>query len=229
MNTKVNNELTARPLSPKLRHIGPVWTRLLLLVTLFDGREAQAQMPMGIIEGHLAAFENSTLQVNLANGKQIQCAVDGRTFVDRQRRRLTLNDLKIGDFLELVTERHSPARPCFARMIHLAEEGLRFGGRDRVGQVTRATETISPRGNVHLAGVVRDVQANSLELRTKQDGTLRLRLRPDTQFVQDGLPVKKEDLDRQLRVSVRCGYALDGELEAYQIVWGSILPRTPVP
>jgi len=30
-------------------------------------------------------------------------------------------------------------------------------------------------------------------------------------------------------VSVRCGYALDGELEAYQIVWGNILPRSPVP
>lgn len=229
MNKKVNNGLTAHPFSPKLRRIGPVWTRLLLLVTLISAHPLFSQMPLGIIEGRLSAFENSTLQVDMANGKQIRCAVDSRTFVDRQRRRLTLNDLKIGDFLELVTERHSPARPCFARMIHLAEEGLRFGGRDRVGQVTRATETISPRGNVHLAGMVRDVQTNSLELRTKQDGTLRLRLRPDTQFVQDGLPVTKEALDRQLRVSVRCGYALDGELEAYQIVWGSILPRTPLP
>jgi hypothetical protein len=215
--------------SPDFRRHGRLWPLLLLLLTLWLPLPGAAQMPLGIIEGRLVAFENSILQVNLASGKQIQCAVDSRTFVDRQRRRLTLNDLKIGDFLELVTERHSPTRPCFARMIHLAEDGLRFAGRDRVGQVTRATETISPRGNVHLAGVVRDVQPHSLELRTKQDGTLRLRLRPDTQFVQDGLPVKREDLPPWLRVSVRCGYALDGELEVYQVVWGGILPRSPLP
>lgn len=215
--------------SPCLRRIGLARLRLFLLLTLVAGLALQAQMPMGIIEGRLLGLENSILQLELANGKQLQCAVDSRTFVDRQRRRLTLNDLKIGDFLELVTERHSPSRPCFARMIHLAAEGLRFGGRDRVGQVTRATETISPRGNVHLAGVVRDLQTNVLELRTKQDGNLRLRLRPDTQFVQDGLPVTREDLNLQLRVSVRCGYALNGELEVYQIVWGSILPRAPLP
>jgi hypothetical protein len=203
--------------------------RTTLLLSLILTPAAHAQMPLGIIEGRMAALENSLVFVDLANGKQISCAVDSRTFVDRERKRLTLNDLKIGDFLELVTERHSPARPCFARMIHLASNELRFGGRHRVGQVTRATETISPRGNVHLTGVVRELQPALLEIRTRQDGVLRLRVRPDTQYVQDGLSVKREELPLHVRVNVRCGYALDGELEAYQVVWGGILPRSTVP
>jgi hypothetical protein len=114
-------------------------------------------------------------------------------------------------------------------MIHLSTGQLRFGGRYAIGQVTRATETISPRGNVQLGGVVRELQPESLELRTKQGESHRLRLRPDTAFVKEGLRVTREELTENQRVSVRCGYALDGELEVYQIVWGGILPRPAVP
>jgi hypothetical protein len=184
---------------------------------------------LGIIEGRLAEVGTTFLRLELAGGQKVDCSIDGRTYVDRDRSRLSLKDLKIGDLLELVTERHGPQKACFARMIHVATGGLRFGGRLEVGQITRATETISPRGNVNLAGVVRDLQQASLELRTKQDGVFRLRLRPDTSYVREGIRVGREDLKANLRVSIRCGYTLDGELEAYQIIWGGILPRTSAP
>lgn len=184
-----------------------------------------AQTPLGIIEGHFLSLEDSQIQIQLANGKTMPCAVDGRTYLDRERRRLALKDLKAGDFLELVTERHGPLRPCFARMIHVSAGQLRFGGRFEVGQVKRATETISPRGNVNLSGLVRDLQQHWLEIRTRQGEVFRLKLRPDTVFSRDGVRVTQTELAPNQRVNVRCGYSLDGELEAYHLVWGDILPR----
>jgi hypothetical protein len=183
------------------------------------------QVPLGIQEGKLLSVDKTHVEVELASGGTLKCAVDNRTFIDRQRRRISLNELKEGDFLEMVTERHGPLRPCFARMIHLTSGQLRFGGRYEVGQVKRATETISPRGNVQIAGVVRDLQPTALELRTKQGETFQVRLRPDTIWVRDGVRVERDVLEVNQMVSLRCGYSLSGELEAYQLVWGSILPR----
>ncbi len=173
--------------------------------------------------------EKLFLTLTLEDRRELRCAVDGRTYVDRERQRMSLNDLKIGDFLEMVTERQGAGKGCFARMIHIANGQRRFGDRHRVGQVTRATETISPRGNVNLSGMVRDLQPNSMELKTRQEGSFRLRIRPDTKFVRDGVVVEREDLLSNQRVSVRGGYAMDGELEAFQVVWGGILPRVTLP
>jgi hypothetical protein len=206
------------PLSLDLR-VGLLW----ILFTGAASARLAAQMPLGIIEGHLVDRNLTHVALDLEGARRVSCAVDGRTFVDRERQRLSLNDLKIGDFLEIVTERHGLAKGCFARMIHIANHQRRFAGRHGVGEVARATETISPRGNVEVTGVVRDLQPGSLEVKTRQDGAIRLRLRRDTAFVRDGVGVDRSALGSSQRVSIRAGYALDGELEAYQVVWGSIL------
>ena len=49
-------------------------------------------------------------------------------------------------------------------------------------------------------------------------GTLR-----DTRFREDGLRVEPSSLHSSTRVFVRAGKNLDGEIEAYEIVWGEIL------
>ncbi len=215
--------------SPEFRSCGLRGLLLGVIVTVGGVAELGGQVPLGIIEGRLTEVEGGRVTVELADGRKVGCAVDHRTYVDRERRRIGLTELKTGDFLELVTERHGPGQPCFARMIHLATGALRFGGRHKVGQVTRATETISPRGNVQMGGVVRQLQPERMELRTKQGESHWLRLRPDTAYVQDGVRVGREDLGLNSRVSVRCGYAMDGELEVYQVAWGGILPRPAVP
>jgi hypothetical protein len=74
-----------------------------------------------------------------------------------------------------------------------------------------------------MNGLVHNVQPTELELRTRQDGVLRLRLRPDTLFLRDGEEVASGELDRSQMVSVRAGYTVDGHLEVYQVVWGTIV------
>lgn len=196
--------------------------------------QALAQQPMGIIEGNLESIDTSVptasiLKLRLGSGKSVECRIDGRTYIDRERRRLSAKDLKIEDFLELVTERAGTAPSCFARMIHVANLSRRFSGRERIGTVRRATEDFFPRGEVQVYGVARDLQDGWLQLKPRQEESLRFKIRPDTVFLRDGQEVLSEQLPRNQPVSVRGGYTLSGDLELYQVAWGTILqPGAPI-
>jgi hypothetical protein len=184
----------------------------------------------GIVEGRLVRVREGAVELELGQEKRMDCAVDGRTYIDRERQRLGLGDLRVGDLLELVTERQGVGGRCFARMIHVVGQQKRFGGREKMGVVKRSTESFAPRGSLVLTGLVRSVSGGWLELRTRQEGTMRLRLRPDTAFVSEGQEVGLEGLERQTAVSVRAGYDLSGELEVFQVSWGGIVqPQGRIP
>lgn len=213
---------------PGATHLSLVWVFLTGAAFLLQ-HPALAQQPMGIIEGHFEGIDASILRLRLASGKTVECRIDGRTYIDRERRRLSANELKIEDFLELVTERAGAAPACFARMIHVANLGRRFPGRERSGSVRRATEDFFPRGEVQIYGVARDVQAGWLELKPRQEEPLRFKIRPDTVFLRDGQEVLSGQLPRNQPVSIRGGYTLSGDLEVYQVTWGTILqPGAPI-
>ncbi|MFN7545653.1 MAG: hypothetical protein ACK5TN_22980 [Acidobacteriota bacterium] len=184
----------------------------------------------GIVEGRLVRVKEGAVEVELGADQRKECAVDGRTYIDRERQRMELGDLRAGDLLELVTEKQGVGGRCFARMIHVVGQEKRFGGRGKVGVVKRSTESFAPRGSLVLTGLVRSVDGVWLELRTRQEGTMRLRLRPDTAFVNEGQEVGREGLERQTAVSVRAGYDLSGELEVFQVSWGGIVqPQGRIP
>jgi hypothetical protein len=185
---------------------------------------------MGIIDARLVAVAGQKLELLLDDGRELMCGVDGRTYIDRSRERLYLKDLKAGDFLELVTERQGIGGLCFARMIHVVGVERRFGGRGKVGSVKRSTESFAPRGSLTITGVVRELQVAFLEIKTRQEGTMRFRVRPDTTFVRDGMLVAAADVDRTQPVFIRAGYDFNGELEVYQVAWGAIVqPEKPLP
>lgn len=184
----------------------------------------------GIVEGRLVRVKEGAVEVELGADQRKECAVDGRTYIDRERQRMELGDLRAGDLLELVTEKQGVGGRCFARMIHVVGQEKRFGGRGKVGVVKRSTESFAPRGSLVLTGLVRSVDGVWLELRTRQEGTMRLRLRPDTAFVNEGQEVGREGLERQTAVSVRAGYDLSGKLEVFQVSWGGIVqPQGRIP
>lgn len=203
---------------------------LVLLCAWLTGAPAWPQrsgVPMGILEARLLSVTPDALTLDLGAEHTLACRVDGRTFIDRDRVRLTLKDLKPGDLLELVTERQGPSAACFARMVHIVGASRRFPNRGVMGSVKRSTESFAPRGSLQLTGMVRNVQDGTLELRTRLDGTMRFRLRPDTAFLRDGVAVPPSEIVRNQPVFVRAGYDHDGQLEVYQISWGAILqPET---
>lgn len=81
-----------------------------------------------------------------------------------------------------------------------------------------------PRGHLLLAGVVAELFADRIRLRTRRGGDYLLRLREDTSLLQDGLAAQPAELRVNMHVFVRAGHGLDGDLEAFQVVWGRILP-----
>jgi hypothetical protein len=85
------------------------------------------------------------------------------------------------------------------------------------------TQSIAPRGTLTFTGMVLRRDDDGLVLRTRANGEKWILVRHDTRFKEDGLRVEPSSLHSSTRVFVRAGTNLDGEVEAYEIVWGEIL------
>jgi hypothetical protein len=82
-----------------------------------------------------------------------------------------------------------------------------------------------PTGNLTFAGVVSRLNGQSLVLRTRE-GEQTFLIRRDTRYVDNGDTVEGAELRPNMRVFVRAGKNLYEQVEAYQVIWGSILdPR----
>lgn len=82
------------------------------------------------------------------------------------------------------------------------------------------------RGNVLYGGVIAYVDGKQLEVRTARGERIRAALRDDTHYFQDGLLSRLDELVLNQVVSIRAGRNLEGQLEAYYVMWGDILrPR----
>jgi hypothetical protein len=77
-------------------------------------------------------------------------------------------------------------------------------------------------GNLTFAGVVARLNGESLVLRTR-DGEQTLLIRHDTRYVENGDTVEAAQLRPNMRVFIRAGRNLYEQVEAYQVIWGSIL------
>jgi hypothetical protein len=56
--------------------------------------QLRSGVPTGILEGRLAGISGGKLEVVLEGGDTLICSVDGRTYIDRERQRLYVKDLK---------------------------------------------------------------------------------------------------------------------------------------
>ena len=80
-----------------------------------------------------------------------------------------------------------------------------------------------PSGSVTYSGVVSKLDGQRVYLHTREAGDLSILLRKDTRFLEDGQIVDPERLKITMRVFVRAGKDLYHEIEAYQVIWGTIL------
>jgi hypothetical protein len=135
--------------------------------------------------------------------------------------------------VEIVSDRSATAGEGYCRRIRvLAVEAPVARPRSQVYAARSYRdhfEDIYPRGNMTFSGTVVEVAAESLLVRTRQDGPRRFRLRDDTRYLADGGKGTAQDLRVNTRVFVRAGKNFDGEVEAYSVVWGEILRTGPRP
>jgi len=181
--------------------------------------------------------ETGELSIRTANNQVYWYIYDTRTYVERDNRLSSVPKLRKGDDLEIVSDTGPVAALRYARTIHVvvspaaqpASERQYSQGRYALPRHPAAREDplkfdlLLARGTLTFAGQVCQMNDERFVLRTRSDGEKTIFLRPDTRFMKDGGVVDASSLRLNTRVYVRGGKNLDGEIEAYQVIWGEII------
>ncbi len=152
-----------------------------------------------------------------ADNRVFQCSFDGKTYFERAHEHLGVAAMRTGDRVEVVADHKDGSGLCYARTVHVLDgqsAALTSGVRPHLRSASRPTESFAPRGDMTFAGVVLRINPN--EQRT-------VHLRSDTRYLSAGQSLERSNLDVNTRVFIRAGKNLEDEIEAYQVVWGSIL------
>jgi len=202
--------------------------RLWSVFVLVNGLMAQELAPIGIVRGALSNCGANHLTLYDDDNHTFRFVTDGRTFIERDHQRVSCSKLCIGDRMEIVSDLSNEPGARYARMASV----MNFEARQRLRPVIlpraplhRDSPTLrfAPRGNIMFSGIVLRREKAGLLLRTRTDGEKWILLNYDTLFREDGLQVELSYLSSGTRVFVRAGADLDGEIKAYEVVWGEIL------
>lgn len=177
----------------------------------------------GILRGTLLQADDGVLQVRQTSGTSSRCGFDSHTWIERDRKRLTLAALETGVSVEALTDKRLGR--CYTRIIRLisAESAvLPVAKRSTVPATRSVIESIYPRGNLTFAGVVIRRSPTLLVVRTRTEPEKMIILRDDTRYVDSGVPTSPAQLAVNTRVFIRGGKNFENALEAYQVMWGEI-------
>lgn len=190
----------------------------------------QESGPIGILRGDLVTWSGTAraghLTFRSADNRLLECGFDDKTWFERENQHIVISAMKAGDHLELVADHKPPSAACYARTVQILDATpprRTASGKPRLRSHNSATELFAPRGDMTFAGIVMGINGNWLTLVTRNKDRHMLLLRPDTRYLGGGLPLDRSNLSPQTLVFVRAGRNLDGDVEAYTIVWGDIL------
>jgi hypothetical protein len=173
--------------------------------------------------------QTATGEFSLRNGDNqvFRYRFDGQTYVEREKEPIDVARLNPGDKIEVLSDRMPGILLRYALTIHVLPTAAlpRPAAARRPRPSAGSEDRLIPAGNLSYSGVVFRVYSGRLVLRTRA-GDRSIALRPDTRYMAEGALVEGAALKPNMRVFVRAGKSLYDEVEAYQIVWGSILqPR----
>lgn len=194
--------------------------------------QSTSSAPIGILKGDLLEWDGTEkdghLSLRASDSRVFRCSFDAKTYFERDRQRVGVGQMTVGDWIELVSDSAGPGtNNCYARTVHVlppARPAVPAYMRKRI-QARRSAflDSIAPRGNLTFAGVLLRRTPDAIWIRTRSDGEKTILLRQDTRFLSGGAPVEVSALTVNTRVFIRAGRNLDNDLEAFQIVWGDIL------
>jgi hypothetical protein len=202
--------------------------RLWPALVLASGLMAQEIAPIGIVRGALTNCDVTHLTIHDDDNHTFRFVTDGRTFIERDHQRVTCSKLGVGDKMEIVSDRSSEPGARYARMASVMNFEARQRSRPVIlprAPLQRDSPTLrfAPRGNVTFSGIVLRLEKTGLLLRTRADGEKWILVNRDTLFREDGLQVESSYLGSITRVFVRASADLDGEIHAYEVVWGEMV------
>jgi hypothetical protein len=193
---------------------------------------AQTRFASPLIRGVLVEREAHAtagqLSVRAADDRIFHYRFDAKTYVERENRLIEVAQLAPGEKVEVLSDEGPASVLRYARTIHviLPQPPARPLSQGRLRAYRGAADHYEPLATLSFSGVVSSLEPDRLVLRTKDAGNQTIMLRQDTRFLENGEIVERTTLQPSMRVFVRGGRGLYGEVEAYQVIWGEILaPR----
>jgi hypothetical protein len=154
---------------------------------------------------------------------------DPKTSVERESHAIDVPRLEPGDKVEVDSDPVPGVLLRYARTVHVvvAQPPPRQTPASRLRAVYGSADRISiPAGSLMFAGVVARLNADRLVLHTRSGADQTILFRKDTRFLRDGGLVDLIALQPNTLIFVRAGKDIWDHVEAYQVIWGSILgPR----
>ena len=188
---------------------------------------AAAEMPVGIFRGSLDGWDGTPVSGEIrarnTGGAIVSCGYDGRSYFERARERVSLAALTQGDSIEVLADNKPGSETCYARIVHVLEAGT-LAQRPARPKPPASIPLTGPlaRGDRSVAGLVMRRESHALWIKTRE-GEQVVFLRPDTRYLDSGVRVDAVAVPLNTRVYVRAGRDVYGDIQAYQVSWGSIL------
>jgi len=212
----------------------PATLTLALFLLLPPAGTAQTAPQPGLVRGVVLECDSESpsgeFAVRDTTNEVFRYRFDAKTYAERDGQLIEASRLKAGEKVEVVSDRTPASAVRYARTIHVIQplpppRPLSLG-RYRAPQPHPLAIDTQPRSSLEYSGVVARLNGERVVLHTRDSGDMSLLLRADTRFLRDGEPVEAKDLQPNVRVYIRAGKNLYDQVEAYQIIWGTILqPR----
>jgi hypothetical protein len=173
----------------------------------------------GINRGSLIGREGTPAAGELrfrTDDGEFRCAYDFRTYFDNEYQRISVVSLNPGDRLDLVTQHRQNRSGCYALVVHVnlpRSTSPRYSGPEL--RISR----ILPQGQLTFGGVVLQVNARSMVVRTNLAGRQVFHLSDSTSFLKQGGITRQSALAPNTRVFIRANRGFEDQLTAYQVVW----------
>jgi hypothetical protein len=168
------------------------------------------------------------LSIRAADNRVLRYHFDAKTYVERDARLIDTSHLLAGEKIEVLSDTVAGNPVRYARTIHVLQPlpPPRPKTLGRLRAYDPKSEPVVRTGNMTYSGVVFRLNSQRVILHTREAGDLHILLRKDTRYLADGQLVDAESLKPNMRVFVRAGKDLYNDVEAYQVIWGTILtPR----
>jgi hypothetical protein len=166
--------------------------------------------------------------IRAEDNRVLRYQFDSKTYVERDEHLIEAARLVAGEKVEVLSD-SVPGLPLrYSRTIHVLQpvpppRPMTLG---RLRAYDAKNEPQIRTGNITFSGVVFRLNSQRVILHTREGGDLSIQLRKDTRYLADGQVVDADSLKPNMRVFVRAGKDLYNDVEAYQVIWGTILtPR----
>ncbi len=192
---------------------------------------AAAERPPALVRGILlerdAPVPEGEFSVRRDDNRVFRYRFDRNTYVEREHDLIDVARLRPGDKVEVVSDAIPGFTLRYARTVHVLEipgppPRLTGAGQGRYRAYRNVEDRTIPLGSLTYSGVVFRITPERILIHTR-DGEQALAIGKDTRYVQDGEVVPAGALKPNTRVFVRAGRDLYDQVEAYQVMWGSIL------